>query len=505
MFVLLVGFGTVLGARLGTTLGPVLGWQSASRYGPNNLSYYLNPFLILIVPTLFFTSALFFGLVAIFRNVKVIYSSGLFFFLGYIMANFVMNNIHDNTIIYLSDPFLQNAMRMSGASLSASQLNHDTLQLRGLVLSNRLLWAGLGAAVLAFTWWRFSFERFFSGKSSKDKSLTQSASLPVLTGRPPHIQLQGPYYRRTLASLTRIELLNIVRDNYFWIILSGGYIFLSFVFWHGPGQFDVHDYPRTVFFVDAFSDVFIFFIFLIIVFYTGETVHREKLTRYAFINDALPPPDWVLNSAKLLSLCILAAFLALTPMIIGLPLQLLKGYPHFNFAQYLSSTFVSILPRLILMVFFCYAIHFIVNNKFAAHGIAITIWIVMFCLVAFNYFNYFLLLYSYTPPVWASDMDGIGHMVRPILWFQSYWTLVGLLLVVFGSLFFARGVPRSAGERLRLARQRFRGTTRLAAVSIIVAILVVGGYIYYNVSYLNEFTTPWEKNERKALVEKERQ
>jgi len=502
VFVLLVGLGVVAGARLGTTLAPVLGWKPASHYGPNNLSYYLNPFLILIVPTLFFTSALFFGLVAIFRNVKVIYSSGLFFFLGYILSNFAMHNVHSDTVIFLSDPFLQNAMRMSGAGLSADQLNHDTLRLTGLILSNRLLWAGLGAVVLAFTWWRFSFERFFSGKASKDKSSTQSAPLPVVTGHPPHIQLQGPYHRRTLASLIRIELLNIIRDNYFWIILSGGYIFLILVFWHGPGQYDVLDYPRTVFFVDAFTDVFIFFIFLIIVFYTGETVHREKLTRYAFINDALPPPDWVLNSAKLISLCILAAFLALTPLIVGLPIQLLKGYHHVNVALYISSIFVSILPRLILMVLFCYAIHLIVNNKFAAHGIAITIWIAMFCLISFNYFNYFLLLYSYSPPIWASDMDGIGHMVKPILWFQSYWTLAGLLLVILGTLFFARGVSRSAGERLRLARQRFHGTARLAAISLTIVFLVIGGYIYYNVSNLNEFTTPWESNERKALVEK---
>src|ERR1700754_4720326 len=306
-----------------------------------------------MAPSLFFSSALFFGLVAIFRNVKVIYSSGLFFFLGYILSNFAMHNVHSDTVIYLSDPFLQNAMRMSGAGLSGDQLNHDTLRLTGLVLSNRLLWAGLGAAVLAFTWWRFSFERFFSGKASKDKKSGQSAPLPVLPSRPPYIQLQVPYYRLTLASHIRIELLNIIRDNYFWIILSGGYIFLIFVFWHGPGQYDVHDYPRTVFFVDAFTDVFTFFVFLIIIFYTGEAVHREKLTRYAFINDALPPPDWVLNTAKLLSLCILAAFLALTPMIVGLPIQILKGYPQFNFALYLSSTFVIILPKLILMVLFC--------------------------------------------------------------------------------------------------------------------------------------------------------
>jgi len=502
VFVLAVAAGAVLGARLGCWAGPVFGWTPVTRYGANHLAYYLNPFLILILPTLFFTSALFFGLVAIFRNVKVIYSSGLFFFLGYILANFFMHNIRDNTIIYLSDPFLQNAMRLSGSGHSADQLNHDVVRLSGLVLYNRLIWVGVGTAVLGLTWWRFSFERFFSGRASKDKRTKHPSPRAILADFKPHVQLHGSYYRRTLASLTRIELLNIIRDNYFWIILSGGYIFLSFVFAHGPGSFDVHDYPRTVFFVDAFSDIFIFFIFLIIAFYTGETVHREKLTRFATINDALPPPDWLLNLAKLLSLCILAAFLALTPMLIGLPVQLLKGYTHFNLPQYFSSTVVIILPRLILMVFFCYAVQLIANNKFAGHGITITVWISMFCLYVFGYFDYVQLLYSYTPQVWASDMDGIGHMAGPILWFNTYWTLGGGLLIILGGLFFARGVPRSAGERLRLAHQRFHGVTRVSAITLLLAFLAVGAYTYYNISYLNEFTTHWENNERKALSEK---
>ena len=501
-FVALIVAGSAIAARLGCWAGPAFGMQPAARYGANHLSYYLAPFLILSLPTLFFTSALFFGLVAIFRNVKVIYSSGLFFFLGYILANFFLHNIHDNTVIYLSDPFLQNAMRISGSGHSADQLNHEVLRLSGLVLYNRLLWVGVGTGVLAFTWWRFSFERFFSGRASKDKSAAQPSRRAILADFIPHVQLQGSYYRRTLASLTRIELLNIIRDNYFWIILSGGYIFLSFVFAHGPGSYGVSDYPRTVFFVDAFSDIFIIFVFLIIAFYTGETVHREKLTRFSAINDSLPPPDWLLNLAKLLSLCILAAFLALTPMLIGLPVQLFKGYTYFNFPQYFSSTFIIILPKLILMVFFCYAVQLIANNKFAGHGITITVWISMFCLYVFGFFDYIQLLYSYTPQVWASDMDGIGHMVKPILWFNTYWTFGGVLLIILGGLFFARGVPRSAGERLRLARQRFHGVTRIAAFTLLLAFLAVGAYTYYNISYRNEFITHWERNERKALTEK---
>ncbi|HTI08670.1 MAG TPA: hypothetical protein VL832_08940 [Puia sp.] len=510
VFVVLTAAAVYLGAYLGSKLGPAMGWTAADRYGANHAAYYFYPFFTLLLPTLFFTSSLFFGLVAIFRNVKVIYSSGLFLFLGFIIGNFFLNNIHNPTVIYLSDPFLINALRMQTASYSPDQLNSSIVKAEGLLLWNRILWVSVGGLVLLYTYWRFSFERFFSAGAEKKKSRKGAADVKEPEGRmgiravfrSVNARFERSYFRKTLYSLTRIEVLNIIRDNYFWIILSGGLIFLSFVFWHGPNRYGVPDYPRTSFFMFVFGDIFSFFIFLIIIFYTGETVHREKVTRYSFINDALPPPTWVLNSAKLLSLCALAVFLSLTPILLGLGIQLIKGYTYFNLPLYFSSLFVSILPRLIEMVLLCYAVHIVVNNKFAAHGIAITLWVLMYLVNDFNYFTYNLLLYSYTPFSIASDMDGFGHMLQPILWYTFYWSVAGAALVVIGSLFYTRGMGGSLKEKVGLARQRFRGASRLGTVLLLAVFLATGGYIYYNVSYLNQYLTHTEEEEQAVAAEK---
>lgn len=520
-FVLVTGGAIYLGAWLGTQLGPALGWTAGRRYGPNPAINYLYPFLTIMLPNIFFTSSLFFGLVAIFRNVKVIYSSGMFLFLGYIVANFFLHNIRNPTVIWLSDPFAINGLRMETGGYSPAQLNGPVIALRGLFLQNRLLWIALGGAGLLFTYWRFSFEKFFSGrqgKLSKQKGMAPEADPETASGpkqstdrrtgagteiKELNQRFSGTYFRKNLLGLTRIEILNIVRDNYFWLILSGGLIFLSFVFWHGPGRDGVGDFPRTAFFMDIFSNDFIFFVFLIIMFYTGETVHREKLTGYAFINDALPPPTWMLNCAKLLCLSGLGFFLALTPMLVGIGVQLLKGYTHFNFPLYFITLFAVTLPKLLEMVFFCYAIHIIVNNKFAAFGIGITIYVLLFLVLNFNYFTYILFLYSFTPPFELSDMDGIGHMLVPVTWFNGYWLLAGAFLVVAGSLYYARGTATSLKERTRLARERFRGPSRTGALVLLAVFLAFGGFIYYNVSYLNDYLTPTEKGERAVLAEKQ--
>ena len=503
VFVAAIGAATMIGAWLGTRLGPAFHWQSKDNYGNFGLARYCYPYLTLTLPSLFFTSSFFFGLVSAFRNVKVIYSSGTLLFLGYMISSFFLHNSHNQYVIYLTDPFNFNGLRAEVAAWSPDQHNHSLVRMQGLLLQNRIVWTSVALAGLAITWFRFSFERFFSGRQQRRLTSTLNPARPQ-PPRHPYINLKGSRYnQKSLYTLTRIEIVNIVRDSYFWIILSGGLIFMFFIFWMGPGRYGVPDYPRTSFFMGVFMETFPFFLFLIIIFYTGETVHREKHTRYHLINDTLPPPTWVFNTAKLLSLLALAIGLALVPMLIGIAVQLLKGYPHLNLTQYASSELVALLPKMIATVLFCYATHIAIDNKFAAHGVAITVWTVLYALTSLNYFDYHLLLYSYTPQFWPSDIDGIGHMVRPVLWYQAYWTVAGLLLVLIGSLFYARGTRTTIREKTVLARQRFRGWTSAGIITATLLFLNIGGYIYYDVSYLNEYLTNWEKEERAALTERQ--
>ena len=508
LFVVLISIGVLLGAWLGTRIGPAFGLSSAESYGPNHFYYYLYPFLTLILPNMFFTSALFFGLVAVFKNVKVIYSSGLFLFLGYIIANFFLSNINNPKVIYLTDPFLMNGLRAATAGVSARQLNGSVIHMEGLLLTNRIIWISVGAVILLLTYLRFSFERFFSGSHGRRTIAPENPPAVKRNGmratfRKVRISLEGSYYRKTWLSLTRIELLNIIRDNYFWIILSGGLIFLSFVFYHGPGGYKVWDYPRTAFFMNVYGNVFSYFVFFIIIFYTGETVHRERVTRYSYINDALPPPTWVLNLSKLTSLFCLAAFLAVVPVLLGVGVQIVKGYHQFNFSLYGTAFFTYLLPQMLEMVLFSYAIHLLVNNKFAAHAAGITVWVVMVLLSQFHYFEYNLLLFGHTPMEMFSDMDGIGHMLKPVLWFQSYWLIAGALMIVLGSTLYTRGLSASLKEKRQLALERFHGPSRWGAILLFIVLFATGSYIYYNVSYRNEYLTESEHYQRSAAEERQ--
>lgn len=501
VFMISIALAVPVAIYLSTYIGPFTGQTVPGQYGANRLIYYLYPFLLIAIPNIFFTSSLFFGLVAITRNVKVIYFGGILLFLFYLIALFFLDHTTNTTVIGISDPFGLNGVRFQMNNASTAQHNNSLIAMSGPLAINRFLWPGLGLVVLIVTYLRFNFETFFAGKRDK-ATIDDAGPRSNKTLKIPAVSFSGRYNKITLKSLIKLELLNIMRDNYFWIIVGAGSVFLGFVFWLGDNNFGIPDLPRTVSLLGIFADAFPFFIFFIIMFYTGETLQRDRLTRYAFINDSLPPPNWVLNGSKLISLLVIATGLSLVPLVVGVIIQLLKGFTQLNLAAYLTFILVVLLPKLLAATVLCFVLQVIFNNKFAAYAFGVTLWIGMFFLDSTGMFDYHLLLYSYTPKSGISDMDGMGHMVKPILWFNLYWLSAAGLLIIIAALFYNRGVNSSFKERLQLIPERFDGKTKFFVLGLLPLLLAIGGYIYYNISYLNEYLTKTENEDRAIIYEK---
>ena len=501
VFMVLIALAIPLGIWMSSWLGPAIGKTVAAQYGPNRLRFFVYPFLTLALPNIFFTSALFYGLVAVVRNVKVIYFGGLILFLCYFMALFFMNFTNNALVIGLMDPFAMTWVRSQLFNSNYIQQNNDLISITGPLLYNRLLWPGIGLAIVGVTYLRFSFEAFFAGR--RDKAMADEVlGRPDAALKTPAVNFSGVYNRRVLGSLVRLELLNIIRDNYFWLIVGLGSAFLGFAFWMGVSNGEVSYYPRTVELLGIFADAFPFFIFFIILFYTGETLQRDKLTRYAFINDSLPPPNWVLNGSKLIPLLVISVGLSLMPIVVGVSVQLLKGYTHFQWNFYLNYLFLILLPKFLEGAAFCYVIQVIFNNKFGGYAVVVPLWIGLFFLDSTGIFNYRLLMYSYTPNPGFSEMDGVGHMAGAVGWYDLYWLLGAGLLILVAALWYHRGVSSTLKERWKMIPERLNGVTKGIALGVLLLFLGVGGYIYYNVSYLNQWLTHGEEQDRAVIYEK---
>ena len=107
---------------------------------------------------------------------------------------------------------------------------------------------------------------------------------------------------KKMFRLSVLEFKNITKDFYFIAILLAGVLFLFLDGWFGSPIFGTPSLPLTYYMLEVKDFNYIIFVFIIIIFYTGEVVHRDKSMNYANISDALPIPNWVVYGSKFLSL-----------------------------------------------------------------------------------------------------------------------------------------------------------------------------------------------------------
>ena len=295
--------GGVNGVWLGNVLGQGTGWTEALRYGPNTLANYFQPWLTLWLPNMWFASALFFALIVFTRNIKSIYSGGIVVFIGYLLANFLAQDIENQDLVQIIDPFGLNSFAYQTRYLTPFEQNSFLLKIDGNLLANRFLWAAVGAVFFVAAYFRFSFTHFFQTKQGKiKKSKEESVIQKAIKTSAINVSFTDNFQWKVLKALTKIEVKNIIKDVYFRSILLGGLIFLVLDFWIGNTIYSVPSQPVTSVLMEYKGFDYLIFVFIILVFFTGETLHRDKSTGYSTINDTFPVKDTVVIGSKFIGM-----------------------------------------------------------------------------------------------------------------------------------------------------------------------------------------------------------
>ncbi len=408
------------------------------------------------------------------------------------------------------------------------ETNTRLIALEGTLLWNRLLWFGIALGILAFTYHRFRFAHYtastswwsritqrrkvvFSETLGKHAHSPQAGS--ALAGNTP---ISVPQVRRTFGFVTNTrQTLEIARTSFRTIATSrsgltvvAAIAIVAVIFAHQfMENMGVPLFPRTAHFITFLTTPLgnvqtpLVIIPLLIVFYAGELIWREREAGLSEIAGAVPVPEWVLFLGKFLGLgLILVVWLSLL-MATGMLMQVNFGYYDFEIGLYLQTLFGLQLIDYLLFALLALVLHVLVNQKYIGHLVSL----IVFAFIAFASrlgIEHNLLIYGSDPGWSYTDMRGFGPFLAPWLWFKLYWTAWALLLGVAASLFWARSRERGLKARFQLARGRFTLPTAWAAAAAVGLILTLGGFIFYNTNVLNEYSTASERMERRAEYER---
>jgi ABC-2 type transport system permease protein len=482
----------LLGAPLGMMAAPLWPTVEAGRVAPFDLGAYAVSFAVLVVPTVLLTAAIFVSLAAVTRRMLPNYVGGMVLLLGWAVAAVMLTAVDEEWPARLLDPFAVSTLSRATRYWTVAEQNRAQIPLDRWMIGNRLLWMGVGLAVFALGARAFRFahvpERRREAQERVRRQVAEAAPAEPLAVPTVRRDFSARARREQLAAETRRAVREVVANGWFPLIIAICLFFVAVTSSEMGTLYGTRTFPVTYQVLDSLSGSFGLFVLIIITFYSGELVWNERELRSAQIHDSLPVPDWIPLAARLLGLMGVVAALMAAVMVLGVMIQLARGWTRFDFGVYLRELFLMhllgfYLPLVVLSVL----VQTVVNHKYVGHFIMLGYYVAL--AVVSSRVEHHALVYGTTPSVLYSDMNGYGHAWVAFTWFALYWGLVALLLAALTNLLWVRGQGEGVRRRLRLARLRLTRPLLAASAVAVVLVLATGGFIVYNTNVLNDFET----------------
>jgi ABC-2 type transport system permease protein len=502
----LAALAIMLTCTLGVAIGGMMPWIDAARLGPPNWHGYAWAFGVMVVPDMLFIAALLYLLATTTRSLLATYIGLIVYFVLQGIVGQLTRDVNNHFVAAMLDPFGGRTLALVTRYWSADQSNHDLPALTGVLLFNRLLWSAfsvamLGATVALFRPNREGLQLPRRKQRAEPPMLRPQASTTSLNL--PKVQLADNLRAHLLQLRAQFvfDTLGVLRGVPFLIMLALGLANLIGTLMLSSQIYGTATYPVTHQVLEGVRGSFQWLLYIIITFYAGELVWRERSQRSAEVSDAFPVPDWVPLTAKLGALLAVIGTFLLVGALVGMGWQLGHGYTQLEPMLYLGTLVLQAIPFVLLAVLALF-LQVLSNNKFLGYLLTI-VWLV-FSVIGFDLLHWEQHLYNYgtTPGAPYSDMNGFGHFLKGVLWFDFYWVCCAVALLVLAALFWVRGTDHAWRDRVRKARTRLHAPTTIALAAALLAFIGSGAWIYYNTNVLNHYQSSTAQTRQHAEYEK---
>ena len=493
-----------LGILAGSFVAETMGWFPPEKFAAFHAGSYLRSFAFIILPNALFSGAIFFTLATLSRKIVYSYLGNVLLLVLYVWGMSQLSEIDNRFLASIADPFGIIPIMDVTRYWTAADVNSLEVPINSTFLINRIIWTIAGLVMLLVVYLRFSFTTAAKQKSRKPSK--EMSERPVTNKISPIILIKQEFTAfhslRNMFTMGWLEFKNVVKSIAFVGIVFAGLLLMFSNVVNTGNFYGTNTYPVTYQLLDTTSGNFALIILIIITFFAGEMVWQERKLHFDPIMDALPVKNWAYAGSKIFGMFLVICFLLIVLMVFCLLSQTFMGFFTYNLPLYFRELFTLQLPNYFFIAVLAILIQTLVGNKFTGHFIMVVYYILVFVAMPQMNLEHNLYRYPLTPGSPYSDMNGFGHFLVAVRWFQVYWAFAAIIFIFLINILWRRGAEDSLKSRFRGARANFGKPQKITLTIALMAFLACGMYIYYNTNILNTFLT--SKQIEKQQVEFER-
>jgi ABC-2 type transport system permease protein len=460
---------------------------------------YIKHFLVFVVISHLGLAAFYFAVGVLTRNAKIVYGLGVGFYPLYIAYQTVLLSSLPWRWKLALDPLVMNRGGKFHA-ISAEMMNHLVVVYDTDLIVNRVMMILFAAICLTILYLRFTIaeraektERFsvlnlstaaervyydldsfqetrgnqFEKHDSPEKVMLRVIPLPEVTTASEGIRAN----LRKLVAATRLEL-RLLRAERSLVVIIPLAVLLSFL--SLPFSAGVSGGSYSASFASDTANGILLFLLGVIVFYTGEAMHRDRELRIQPLVWAAPVANNVILLSKFMATFLLTLSLVIVVGLTAIATQFLRGHTPIEIPAYLITYLVILLPSIIVMTGVSVALNVLLRDKYLTYAVSIATAAGLFYLYAngHNHWLYNPLLYQ----LWNyQDLttSGINHSL--IFIHRIYCISIAILSLSLVHLFFPRKSTRAASiiGRFRISWWSLIGAILSLAATVIAALTIV--------------------------------
>ena len=474
--------GVFFGVSLGSVIAPIMGWIEPDRFGSLQLSTFFANYFIFVLPNMLFAGAIIYALAHQFKSTMTSFVGALVIILAYIVSGQFLSDLDSETLGAMVDTF---GIRTYGVvSKYYTPLEKNTLNpsLSGLLLYNRLIWIIFSLAILILAYTRFSFAERKAKAIKNQKEAPDTGRLiekPILSGT-------KESFAKQFLSFFWINFKSIYTHVTFRILFLFSLILLLTDLISGFEYFGLQSYPLTYRMTDAIDGTTLFMM-IILVFFSGELIWRDREVHINEVIDATPHSSLLPLFAKTLSLFSLTLVLHLFFVGVAVIYQLIMGFFRIELSTYLWDFIYSAFPLYLSTALALVAIQVLVNHKYIGYMVSFIVILGLDIILSIADIRSNMLSFGGSPYLIYSDMNGFGPSNLGVFWFNSYWLVGSLFLLLFSALFMARGTLHTLKDRLRNSWIKTPRGYKMGVVSVGLLWFAIASFVYYNTQILNPY------------------